>query len=160
MPCLHSCLHTSSLTPIYSSLGTLLASLDSIAAEHFTIWIIWIFFLITAALVTVCSQPSSFSARPYTLLQKQFSNLKWCRSYKVCSVLETIKAFGWICWGLFTILLVVTLIMLLLGNNETRSSRDRGATAYTGRQTSQSNVQPVTQPVGTHTTKPPTTEPV
>ena len=60
--------------------------------------------------------------RPYTLLQRQFSNLKWCRSFKVCSVLEAIKAFGWICWGLFTILLVVTLIKLLLGG-DTRTTR-------------------------------------
>ena len=36
-------------------IGTLVAGLDVVIAEHFSIWILWIFFLITAALVTVCS---------------------------------------------------------------------------------------------------------
>lgn len=57
--------HTSFLTPnlLRVSLGTLLASVDMVVVgEHLGIWILWIFFLITAALVTVCSRPSSFSA--------------------------------------------------------------------------------------------------
>jgi hypothetical protein len=99
----------------------------------------------------------------YILPQRQFSNLKWCRSHhKVCSVLETIKAFGWICWGLLSILLIVTIMMLALGNSGSRSNRGtRGtaaATAYTPdtRQTNasatvhdQSRTQPVQAPHGT-----------
>ena len=91
--------------------------------------------------------------RPYTLLQRRFSNLKWCRSHhKVCSVLETIKAFGWICWGILTILLVVTLIKLVLSGTGNRTNRGtRGAaTAYPDtRQTNTSATvhdQPRTQP--------------
>ena len=92
--------------------------------------------------------------RPHALLQRQFSNLKWCRSHhKVCSVLETIKAFGWICWGLLSILLVVTLIKLVLSDTGSRSNRGtRGAvTAYPDtRQTNTSATvhdQPRTQAV-------------
>jgi hypothetical protein len=57
-------------------LGALLTSLDIIIAEHLTIWILWIFFLITAALVTVCSRPSSFSAvlTPYYRNDSLISN--------------------------------------------------------------------------------------
>ena len=78
--------------------------------------------------------------RPHALLQKQFSNLKWCRSHhKVCSVLETIKAFGWICWGLLSILLVVTLIMLLLDGTGNRTNR-----GYSGTPTRQTTTTPVT----------------
>jgi hypothetical protein len=81
-----------------------------------------------------CMFSTFIKCRPYTLLQKQFVNLKWCRSHnKVCSVLETIKAFGWICWGLLTILLIVTLIKLVLngtGSSGGRTNRDtRGAVA-------------------------------
>ena len=69
--------------------------------------------------------------RPYTFwpTQERFSNLKWCRSHhKVCSVLETIKAFGWICWGILTILLVITLIKLVLSDTGSRSNRGTRAT--------------------------------
>jgi hypothetical protein len=67
-------------------------------------------------------------------------------------VLETIKAFGWICWGFLTILLVVTLIKLLLSGSGNRTNRGtRGAaTAYPDtRQTTTSAAvhdQPRTQP--------------
>ena len=78
---------------------------------------------------------STFSIQcgPHTFLQRQFSNLKYCRSHhKVCRILETIKAFSWICWGIVTILLVVTLIKILLGNRgNLRTNRNtRGAVAY------------------------------
>lgn len=43
-------------------IGALVASVDIVIGEHISIWILWIFFLITTALVTVCSQPSSFTA--------------------------------------------------------------------------------------------------
>ncbi|KAF8815256.1 hypothetical protein BYT27DRAFT_7129161, partial [Phlegmacium glaucopus] len=59
-------------------------------AETGSVLILWIYFLITAALVT-----------------DQFSNLKWCRGgFKECSVLETIKAFSWMCWAILSFLLL------------------------------------------------------
>lgn len=42
-------------------LGSMMGSVDIVAAEHGCIWIIWIFLLITAALVTVCSRHFSFA---------------------------------------------------------------------------------------------------
>ena len=83
----------------------------------------------------ICPCHSMFSTlftrgRPYTLLQEQFSNLKWCRSHhKVCSVLETIKAFGWICFGFFFILFFVAAIKWLL-SRDTGSRANRGTPAY------------------------------
>jgi hypothetical protein len=120
-------------------IGTLIASVDIEVAEHIIIWIIWIFFLITAALVTVCFD-FLHSVPSLRLLQRQFSNLKWCRSHhKVCSVLETIKAFGWICWGLLTILLVLTLIALILRSENTNRGNNAPAT-YETRQTGPATV--------------------
>ena len=104
-----------------------------VKGEHFSIWILWIFFLITSALVTVCSRIFFIQCRSHSLLQEQFSNLKWCRSHnKVCRILETIKAFGWICWGILSILLVVTLIKLVLSDS---GSRNRGTYPQTSQAT-------------------------
>ena len=54
--------HTSFINSYIFRIGTLVAGLDIVIAEHFSIWILWIFFLITAALVTVWSRPFSFRA--------------------------------------------------------------------------------------------------
>ena len=56
-------------------IGTILAGVDMVMGEPFTIWILWIFFLITSALVTVCSRTFFAQCRSYILLQEQFSNL-------------------------------------------------------------------------------------
>jgi hypothetical protein len=105
----------------------LFARAKNVLVETVTIVILWIFFLITAALVTVCTRHSSFSAVLTILLQEQFSNLKWCRSHhKECRILETIKAFGWICWGFFSILLVVALCKLVFGDRSVRSNHGTG----------------------------------
>ncbi|KAF9481101.1 hypothetical protein BDN70DRAFT_855794 [Pholiota conissans] len=66
--------------------------LGSFGAEHLMIWIIWIMFLVGAAITT-----------------HDWSNLKWCRgSYKACRILETIKAFSWICWGFTTFVILAS----------------------------------------------------
>jgi hypothetical protein len=39
----------------------MIASFDIVVAEHLGLWVIWIFLLITAALVTVCSRLFPFS---------------------------------------------------------------------------------------------------
>ena len=98
------------------------------------------------------SNNSSFSA-VLTLFQEQFSNLKWCRSHhKVCSVLETIKAFGWICWGLLSILLIITLIKLVLSDT---GRTHRGAAAHPQTtQTRQANTTTVPTQPQPHTVQP------
>ena len=102
------------------------------------------------------SNNSLFSA-VLTPFQEQFSNLKWCRSHhKVCSVLETIKAFGWICWGLLSILLIITLIKLVLSDT---GRTHRGAAAHPQTtQTRQANTTTVPTNVPTqpqpHTVQP------
>ena len=49
-------------------IGTILASVDIVMGERFTIWILWIFFLIISALVTVCSRTFFIQCCSYILL--------------------------------------------------------------------------------------------
>ena len=88
-----------------------------------------------------CMFSTSFiQCRPYTFLQRRFSNLKWCRSHhKVCSVLETIKAFGWICWGLLSILFILAVIVFYLSDTGSRTNHGTPGPHPDTRQTNQAN---------------------
>ncbi|KAF5329314.1 hypothetical protein D9619_009391 [Psilocybe cf. subviscida] len=60
-------------------------------------WPLWIMLLVGAAVMT-----------------SKWSNLKWCRgSYRACKILETIKAFSWITWGILTLALLASIIHML-----------------------------------------------
>ncbi|TFK26989.1 hypothetical protein FA15DRAFT_614903 [Coprinopsis marcescibilis] len=76
--------------------------LSSFAGEQVYLFIIMVMFLVGAAITT-----------------HKWLHLKWCRShYRVCSVLETVKAFSFICFGLACLLILFGIIDLIL----TRSS--------------------------------------
>ncbi|KDR78035.1 hypothetical protein GALMADRAFT_42244, partial [Galerina marginata CBS 339.88] len=62
-------------------------------AELISLFILWFMFLIGAAVFT-----------------HRYLHLKECRAhYKTCRILETIKAFSWICWIFTTFLIISTL---------------------------------------------------
>jgi hypothetical protein len=98
--------------------------LGSYASEHIQLFIIWIMFLVGAAVTT-----------------HRWSNLKWCRgSQKVCRILETIKAFSWMCWIFTTFLILASLANMMmhkvgLGGAAHGRSEDTGRYAPETRQT-------------------------
>ncbi|KAF8153754.1 hypothetical protein B0H34DRAFT_617158, partial [Crassisporium funariophilum] len=67
--------------------------LGKYATEHLSLFIIWTMFLVGSAITT-----------------HKWRHLKYCRgSSKQCRILETIKAFAWICWILTTFLILASL---------------------------------------------------
>ncbi|EAU87486.1 hypothetical protein CC1G_02245 [Coprinopsis cinerea okayama7 len=73
-----------------------LGGLGSFASEAIYLFIIFVMFLVGAAYTT-----------------HHWLSLRWCDGYRVCSVLQTIKAFSFICWGLTCLLLLFALIDML-----------------------------------------------
>ncbi|CAA7263977.1 unnamed protein product [Cyclocybe aegerita] len=66
------------------------------ALEHICLITLWILFLVGSGVFT-----------------SRWSNLGWCRGYKSCRILETIKAFSWICWALVTLLILSSLYNMI-----------------------------------------------
>lgn len=110
-PVIVELLVTSCLT-IIGSLGVLAAlaarrkgrwGSKSFGMENIYLFIIWVMFLVGAAVTT-----------------HKWLRLKWCRgSYKVCRILETIKAFSWICFGLATFLILFAIVDWFLSRDST-----------------------------------------
>ena len=86
-----------------------------------TIWSSW-YYCLSSGLCS-SSGPSSpqLVSKPYPiilvysleLLQRHWYHLKWCRGFfKQCRILETIKAFSWICWILTTFLIPLSLLRM------------------------------------------------
>ncbi|KAJ3507901.1 hypothetical protein NLJ89_g6043 [Agrocybe chaxingu] len=67
------------------------------ALEHICLITLWILFLVGSGVFT-----------------SRWTNLGWCRgSYKICRILEAIKAFSWICWALVTLLILSSLYNMI-----------------------------------------------
>ncbi|KAH9476511.1 hypothetical protein JR316_0010423 [Psilocybe cubensis] len=132
-----------------SILGKLRNPLSKYISEHMSLFVIWVMFLVGAAIMT-----------------HKWLHLKHCRGhYKVCRILETIKAFSWMCFILSTFLILASLLSMLTrkrtlsdpvyGGNEygtypeTRQARSVGATTGGGTTTTAyNNVQPTAHNVG------------
>ncbi|KAJ3508521.1 hypothetical protein NMY22_g16585 [Coprinellus aureogranulatus] len=81
--------------------GTRRGNPASMLGEIWT-WIVWVMFLVGAAVMT-----------------HKWRRLKWCRgAYKVCRILETIKAFSWICFILTTFLVFLGLFDYLFNKGK------------------------------------------
>ncbi|PPQ91093.1 hypothetical protein CVT25_013131 [Psilocybe cyanescens] len=141
---------------IAAILGKLRNPLSKYISEHISLFIIWVMFLIGAAITTVY------------VPQHKWLHLKHCRShFKVCRILETIKAFSWMCFIISTFLLIASLISMLRHKRtlsdplygeddygtypETRQARAAGTATTT---TAYNNVQPTSHNVGTTNTVP------
>ncbi|KAF8957213.1 hypothetical protein BDZ97DRAFT_1670344 [Flammula alnicola] len=82
------------MTAILARIG---GPMGKFATEHVMLWPIWIMFLVGGAVAT-----------------HKWHNLKWCRgAHKECRILESIKAFVWICWGWLTIILIASVIHMI-----------------------------------------------
>lgn len=92
-------------------------------------------------------------------LQHDFLRLKWCRGWdKQCRIMETIKAFSWICFGFTVILLLLSLINMLTrrsGLGGKAHGRDEPTTYPQTRQTTTTTTTavPVSAVSGTTTTE-------
>ncbi|TEB18049.1 hypothetical protein FA13DRAFT_1758862 [Coprinellus micaceus] len=112
--------------------GTRKGSRSSMLAEGWT-WILWVMFLVGAAIIT-----------------HKWLHLKWCRgSYKVCRILETIKAFSWICFGLTSFLVLLGLIDFLFNKGKETYRSKAAPAAYPETRTA----QPVAATTAPHTTE-------
>ncbi|KAF8200194.1 hypothetical protein BJ912DRAFT_1019977 [Pholiota molesta] len=97
------------LTPLGGPLG-------SFASEHVMIWIIWVMFLVGAAITT-----------------HKWNNLKWCRgSHRPCRILETIKAFSWICWGISCFVILASASHLAMEKTSFTGAAAGGTTRSSG----------------------------
>ncbi|KIM37777.1 hypothetical protein M413DRAFT_448290 [Hebeloma cylindrosporum] len=108
------------------------------ASEFICIFIIWVMFLVGAAVFT-----------------HKYHNLKWCRGgHKVCRILETIKAFAWMCWC-WTFFLLIAGFANMLANKHGISGPvhgrrdDVGTYPQTNRTTAPATTAVHTQPVAT-----------
>ncbi|KAF9039829.1 hypothetical protein BJ165DRAFT_1494304 [Panaeolus papilionaceus] len=83
------------MTAIAARIGR--GPLGTYMSELLSLFIIWVMFLVGAAITT-----------------HKWNNLKWCRGgFKTCRILETIKAFSWICWGFTTFLLLASIANMM-----------------------------------------------
>jgi len=162
------------VTKYFTSFAAILARigrgpLGTYATEFVCVFIIWVMFLVGAAVFTVrlTSLSVIFFCRigPHVGLQHTFHNLKWCRgSQKVCAVLETIKAFSWMCWAWTCFLLIASLGNMLVNKHgiggpvhgrrddvgtypQTRENRTTGAPTAVHNQPAAQQQQPQVQQV-------------
>jgi hypothetical protein len=114
------------LTPLGGPLG-------SFASEHVMIWIIWVMFLVGAAITTVRLCIPSLPRFLNCAHQHKWNNLKWCRgSHKPCRILETIKAFSWICWGISCFVILASASHLAMEKTSFTGAAAGGTTRSSG----------------------------
>ncbi|KAJ2929608.1 hypothetical protein H1R20_g7494, partial [Candolleomyces eurysporus] len=106
----------------------------SFMGEMLYLFIVWVMFLVGGSITT-----------------HKWLHLRWCRgSYKVCRILETIKAFSWICFGLLSFL------MLFAVADYFWSRHKKGGSAYGG--STYSEARTVTAAPATYTAPAPATQ--
>ncbi|KAJ2916359.1 hypothetical protein MD484_g4070, partial [Candolleomyces efflorescens] len=115
----------------------------SFMGELLFLFIVWVMFLVGAAITT-----------------HKWLHLKWCRgSQKVCRILETIKAFSWICFGLISFLMLFAIADYFWSRHRKGGSAYGGSTYPEARTTTTAPATytapaPATQqPPATHTTE-------
>ncbi|PPR04353.1 hypothetical protein CVT24_013205 [Panaeolus cyanescens] len=75
--------------------------LGTYLSEQIFLFIIWVMFLVGAAITT-----------------HKWLHLKWCRGgYRACRILETIKGFSWICFGFTSFLLLASLANMMMNRH-------------------------------------------
>jgi len=83
------------LTAIASRIGR--GPFGTYMSELISLFILWVMFLVGAAITT-----------------HKWRNLKWCRgAFRVCRILEAIKALSWICFGITTLLLLASIANMM-----------------------------------------------
>ncbi|KJA26596.1 hypothetical protein HYPSUDRAFT_198867 [Hypholoma sublateritium FD-334 SS-4] len=109
------------IAAVFSRFGT---GAKGFFAEHAMMWIIWIMFLVGAAITA-----------------HTWRNTWWCRGgYKECRIIAAIKAFSWICWILATFALIASAVNFFqnkdtytsnrVAASEVRQTPGTGATTY------------------------------
>ncbi|KAF5326503.1 hypothetical protein D9611_000514 [Ephemerocybe angulata] len=78
----------------------------SFAGEAIYVWVVWVMLLVGASITT-----------------HRWLHLKWCRGHhKECRILEAIKGFSWICYGLASFILMYAIAEWLLMDYERRTA--------------------------------------